>query len=220
MSYPSLAVIGTAGRKEDKPLLTVDHYNRMVQATMRLIRHLNIDTNELKLYSGGAAWADHIVVTLALLGVVDAKNVTLYLPTELDDEKFVSHDAGSAQAVKTASTANYYHQQFSNCVVFNSIQQIIALRDLGAALEPGTGNFFQRNAMIAKAVSSDGILLAYTFGNPASSQPDWTLRPFPGETKAADAGLKDGGTAHTWDTAKPAGKWHGRIGRDSGRDNR
>jgi hypothetical protein len=209
MSYPSLAVIGTAGRKEDKQYLTLKHYNRMVQATMRLLDHLNVDLGELKLYSGGAAWADHVVVTLILLRYVKAENVTLFLPTEVGENGFFGQDDKSS---KTASTCNYYHQYFSDQLSANTVDQILEVGSMGALLDPGTGNFFQRNSSVAKAVSPDGLLLAFTFGNPNSDQREWSLRPSQGSVKAEAGGLKDGGTADTWNKASCL-KWHGKIGK-------
>jgi len=211
MSYPSLAVIGTAGRKEDKQYLTMNHYNRMVQATMRLLDHLNVDTGALRLYSGGAAWADHVVVTLGLLNFVKPENITLFLPTEIGENGYFGQDEKSS---KTASTCNYYHKQFAEQMTFDPIEQILDIGKRGGILDPGTGNFFQRNSSVAKAVSPDGLMLAFTFGPPDTSQPEWSLRPSQGHVKAAEGGLKDGGTADTWNKSNCL-KWHGRIGKDS-----
>ena len=40
MLYPSLAIIGTAGRGSDKDKLDRDAYDRMVKASIKLIDHL------------------------------------------------------------------------------------------------------------------------------------------------------------------------------------
>jgi hypothetical protein len=209
MSYPSMAIIGTAGRKEDQHLLRASHYERMVNAAVSLIDHTKCDRSTLQLISGGAAWADHIVVTLALSGVVNPSNVTLFLPSNLTSHGFSG--VGDLQS-RTASTANYYHQLFSGCVKLNSIAEIIELGKRGGILLPGNGNFHARNAMVAKSVTPDGALLAFTSGDPAGDQLPWTIKSFYPQCKASEAGLKDGGTAHTWDNAT-CRKYHCKLGR-------
>lgn len=208
MPYPALAIIGTAGRKEDRHRLSKSHYQRMVEAASKLITHLKINPKELKLYSGGAAWADHIVVTLALLEIVPHENVTLYLPSELTVNGYTGENEW---AKKTASTANYYHRMFSDYTDQDTIQQIIEIGEHGATLVPGNGSFHSRNSLVAKAVSPDGALLAFTFGAPGINQQPWTIREFDESIKADVAGLKDGGTADTWSKAK-CSKFHALIG--------
>lgn len=209
MTYPTLAIIGTAGRKEDKAQLSHLHYDRMVQAAVKLILHIGIDHLNVKVFSGGAAWADHVVVTLALLGGVSYENVTLFLPAVLEDNGFVGHDERST---KTADTCNYYHRIFSKVTGKDSIRDLLEIREKGSNLLPGKGSFHARNSDVAKAVSPDGALLAYTFGGEGLiQQPIWTIRKFSGEITADDAGLKDGGTADTWNKCSGT-KFHCRLG--------
>ena len=208
MLYSSLAIIGTAGRGSDKDKLSKDHYDRMVGASSKLIDHLGFDKKELRLFSGGAAWADHVVVTLGLQGVIPCQNITLYPPCEYNEKEFIGY---GEKARKTASTTNYYHGIFSKVIGQDSFKQILEIKKRGAAVFPGNGNFFTRNTLVAQSVSPDGVLLAFTFGFPESTQKIWTLRPFDKNTKARDAGLKDGGTADTWSKAY-ALKYHGLIG--------
>jgi hypothetical protein len=205
----SMAIIGTAGRKEDQHLLANPHYDRMVNAAISLIDHLKCDRKTLKMVSGGAAWADHIVVSLALKGVVDPKNVTIFMPANLSTNGY----SGSGDlASRTASTANYYHRLFSNCVKIDSINELIAIGKQGAVLVPGNGSFHARNTSVAKFVSPDGILFALTSGDPNHPQEPWSMRSFDPSTSAADGGLKDGGTADTWNKSTCL-KWHCKIGR-------
>lgn len=193
--HSSLAIIGTAGRKEDQSRLTHFHYNRMVSACIKLIEHLQFDLPDLRLISGGAAWADHLVVTLTKRGVVPYENTTLYTPSSLTSEGYVGENEFSK---KTANTANYYHRLFSNCVGIDSIKELLELKYNGSILLPGNGSFHARNSDVAKSVSPNGVLLAFTFGAPDIQQSIWTIRKFSGNITATEAGLKDGGTADTW----------------------
>lgn len=206
--YSSLAIIGTAGRKEDQSRLTHFHYNRMVSACVKLIEHLQFDLPDLRLISGGAAWADHLVVTLTKRGVVPYENTTLYLPSSLTNGGYVGENEFSK---KIANIANYYHKLFSNCVGINSIKELLELQDNGSVLIPGNGSFHARNSDVAKSVSHNGVLLAFTFGAPDIQQPIWTIRKFSGNTTAVEAGLKDGGTADTWNKCTGQ-KWHCVLG--------
>ena len=58
-----------------------------------------------RLVSGGAAWADHVAVTLALDGTVDPAALTLHLPAAFEDGRF---DADT----RDGGTANHYHRLF------------------------------------------------------------------------------------------------------------
>lgn len=208
MTYTSLAVIGTAGRKDDRGRLTAGHYARMVQGVETLIAHLKLNTSTIQLISGGAAWADHVVVSLALNGIIDPTRLLLFLPTELSDYGYRGTDEASD---KTASTCNFYHQNFSKIIGRSSIDELLEVRRRGAVCNTDGGGFHARNAMVAKSVNPDGVLIAYTFGDDSSGQVPWTARVFEGSVTAQYAGLKDGGTAHTFGLAKCL-KYHGRLG--------
>jgi hypothetical protein len=208
MPNASLAIIGTAGRGSDKDKLSADHYKRMVKVSTKLIDHLGFNKKELRVFSGGAAWADHVVVTLGLEGVVAPENVTLYLPCEYDERGFLGY---GDKAAKTASTANYYHSVFSKIIGQNSFGQILEVARRGAAVFPGNGNFFTRNTLVAQSVSPDGVLLAFTFGQEGTDQKPWTLRPADRNAMGREGGVKDGGSADTWGKAKCL-KYHGLLG--------
>jgi hypothetical protein len=138
--------------------------------------------------SGGAAWADHLAVRAFLDGHVES--LILFLPARFERGRFVPDDS---VRFNPGRTCNGYHEAFSRCLGVDTLGEIEQARTRGATLtvEPG---FHQRNMLVAAAASH---VLALTFGNmrpPADLLPD-----SPGFTKAALAGLKDGGTAHTWD---------------------
>ena len=204
-----MAIIGTAGRGDDKDWLTHDHYQRMIEATIKLCQHFKIDLTQSQLVSGGAAWADHLVVTAALLRFVDPVNVTLYFPTPLGADGYLGDNK---QTEKTADTANYYHKLFSQRTGFDSVKQLHAIQTDGAHCVPGNGSFHARNSLVAQAVGTDGVLIAFTFGGEIITQPEWTVREALPDATAKISGLKDGGTADTWNKAK-CRKFHCRLGK-------
>ncbi len=213
MTYPSFAVIGTAGERDDKQYLTQAHYTRMVNATYKLLNHLNINGQDTKFYSGGAAWADHLIVTLSLQGSIDPKNITLYLPSHFTDRgHFVNHQ-GEIGFIE--QTTQHYHRLFKEITGIDAIQDLLKIKSLGATLIPGNSNFHRRNSLVAKAVSPDGILLAFTFGQENYLQVPWAIREFGPDVTAQEAGLKDGDTTDTWNKCKAKHKWHAKIGRDA-----
>lgn len=210
MVYKKLAIIGTAGRREDQGMLTAEHYQRMVQASIKLIDHLNLNPRELHLVSGGAAWADHLAVTLTLMGVIPPTHLKLYLPAKLEYYGYEGEE-GQPWQQRTADTANYYHKLFEQKTGHKSIEQLREVEKKGASLEVITSGFKSRNSRVAREVSLDGTLVAFTFGDPTSSQQHWTIKSFGPDVKADEAGLKDGGTADTFNKAKCV-KHHARLG--------
>jgi hypothetical protein len=166
----TVAIIGTAGR--DKAItMTLPLWKwslRDVYARVHKGAHV---------VSGGAAWMDHLAVSLFLFG--HAGEITLHLPAPFEDGKFVG---GWKSA---GGIANYYHGLFSKIIERDTLGQIAELIHRSATepnihitFEPaseGMGGMFARNAKVAKADE----MLAYTFGA--------------GDVPA------DGGTKNTWD---------------------
>ena len=165
-----IAIIGTAGRDPTKPM-TKKLWEKMTTHASGRFR----PDGEYHLYSGGAAWADHLAVHLFLAGEVG--KLTLHLPAPFDFDKLV-FEGGKGSA---GSAANFYHEKFSTTLKKPSRQQLLLARDMGATIttQPisghGYGPMFARNALIAKD-AVDGVL-AYTWGD---NEPT------------------DGGTAHCW----------------------
>jgi hypothetical protein len=210
MESTSIAIIGTAGRKADGSKLTSDHFDRMVESVGKILTRLHVDMSTSKFISGGAAWADHIPVELVLRGLIPAKNLTLYLPSDIDDNGIYFGTNGKSNS--TAGTANYYHRLFSEKLGRKTSEELIKVRNMGAVLVPGTGNFFVRNLEVAKSVSPGGVLIAFTFGHNDSNQGIWSLRIVESTATATHVGLATGGTAHTFNAAKPKYKCHVRLG--------
>ena len=168
-----VAIIGTAGRREDGPKMTKALYESMVSYSHRFIGNLcQGDYKQVQLASGGAAWADHVAVTLFLTKKYGG--LTLYLPAGLSisGESYFSKKHNDP-----ASTSNYYHEQFSQKIGHNSILDIYDTYSLGAQFLINEKGFHARNKDLAKNCD---VMLAFTWGE-------------------SDSEPKDGGTKHTWD---------------------
>lgn len=172
----SLAVIGSAGRQTDAGRMTRSLYAAMC-AQARAMVH---DHDVRCLVSGGAAFADHVAVTLFLEGSVP--ELVLYLPAAWDDEGCRYADRGDGRA------ANFYHSGFMRKTGVHGLREIAQAGSAGAKIVIGRG-FKQRNTQVADSAS---MVLAFTFGDGSATR-DW-----PGDTPAIVAGLKPGGTADTW----------------------
>jgi hypothetical protein len=167
-----IGIIGTAGRDKTKPM-TLALWKWMLQdAYSRVPAGSHVG-------SGGAAWADHLVVSMFLFGYTG--NITLHLPAPFVDGKYQGEGFKSA-----GSTANYYHEMFGKVIGRNTLEQIGDVIAMRASMpervhiteEPASasiGGMFARNAKVAQFDE----LLAYTFGE--------------GDVPA------DGGTKDTWD---------------------
>lgn len=136
------------------------------------------------LVSGGAAFADHLAVRAFLRG--DAGRLDLHLPARLGDDGFEGHP--------DARTANVYHARFSEALGIDSLDEIERALRAGATATVHPG-YAARNAHVA---TSDAVM-AFTAGGRG--------RDTTGAT-AAEAGLKGGGTAKTWDMARTPHKVH------------
>ena len=99
-----VAVVGIAGRDRDmKKFLTRRLFESMVQTIARKLTR----PNETVLISGGAAWADHVAVTLFLRGKV--AGLELHLPCEWDSANTQFIDTGAAHwASNPGRSANQY----------------------------------------------------------------------------------------------------------------
>lgn len=180
MTAPTLGVIGTAGRDKTKPM-TRQLYTAMCSHLWDLIHQYGEPIN---LVSGGAAWADHVAITVWLeMQSSNHPNIgelTLHLPAMWDTENHCYVDT------PCGGTSNHYHRKFSK-VMYRDM-----LADIGHVLNRpgcrytmqvgavGMGPFFARNSEIAR--DSD-FLLAFTWGQ--------------SEDRPAD-----GGTLDTWNKCR------------------
>ena len=166
--FRTVAIIGTAGR--DKKIdMTKATWEFMCEQTRQLVKPTD------HLVSGGAAWADHLVVWAYLEGLCES--LTLHLPAVLNGDAY-DGDFGTS-----GGAANYYHKLFSKVIGRNTIGEVQAAIDKGAtvtnqATAAGYVAMAKRNKLVADQCDH---MIAFTFGM--------------GDIPA------DGGTKMTWDMA-------------------
>jgi hypothetical protein len=185
----SISIIGSAGRGKDAERLDRDLYDAMYRETLATIGEHGID----EAVSGGAAFADHVAVRLFLSNVV--ASLRLYLPATFDGRAFVPNARVHSNPGKTA---NHHHADFKASCGVDGLSEIRDAIAKGAKVEVYSG-FKRRNLEVAGNCTH---MQAFTFGTKATSV---FLPDHPGFTSAEEAGLKDGGTAHTWGECWKAG---------------
>lgn len=176
----TVSVIGTSGRNTmDK--LNAELYEKMITMTKDIIDNtFKLDPKNIILISGGAAWCDHIAVSLFLENYTN--NSRLYIPCEWDfinkmyKRSYTEHDC--------ARTANYYHINFSKIIKRNSLHEIDKAVKNGLILDTSFPGFKNRNT----AVSQSNYIIAFTFSKGNSPE--------------------TGGTRDTWNKSKTKNKIH------------
>lgn len=170
-----VAIIGTAGRDRSRTGLTAALYRKMMDRAVLLIKDFG-GGKPVQLSSGGAAWADHVAVSLFLADRTSYPFLTLHLPCRLTIQNsthmFVDTGVGDFR-VNPGRSANRYHKHFSNITSRDSIGDIFHATDQGAKTEIHN-EFFERNTRVAKC----DFLIAFT----------WATGDRP----------VDGGTEDTW----------------------
>jgi len=179
-----IGIIGTAGRKEDGDKMSKELYSKMFHHAANYLNKLELKPEDIQLVSGGAAWADHVVVSLYLADVAD--NLTLHLPAPFGHNLAMEYSFGIAP---DASVANYYHQRFSGKLGGSTLNGIARAIDKGASITVSDG-LFARNLKVAQ---DSELLIAYTWGN-------------------GDAPKEKSGTRHTWDISQAKVKVHISLG--------
>jgi hypothetical protein len=159
----SLAIIGTAGRKDDKQKLSKESFQAMCIVGEEILTQLK-DSNYsvTHLVSGGAAWADHVAVKLFLNKKVE--NLRLFIPCQFENGIYVDNDTPvrtTNYQTDYAKTLNDYHSHFQRRAGINSLSEILSASFKGAEILPCKGGFYGRNAMVAKS----DIILAMTYGD-------------------------------------------------------
>jgi len=169
-----IAIIGTAGRREDGSKMSKELYKKMYNRALieiSQLMELTIDDGDtVDLVSGGAAWADHIAVSIFLSK--SANSLTLHLPAEFSHEycRFVENPNDKWCS---GCTSNHYHDLFARKMGRSTMQGIARAALKGAKIYT-YGGFRERN----KVVGQVGALIAFTWGE--GDKP------------------KDGGTSYTW----------------------
>jgi hypothetical protein len=186
----TMGIIGTAGRRDDGQRMNQQLWENMLAHAIQAVESWEPDT----LVSGGAAWADHIAVELYRAGLV--KNLRLYLPAPFKDSKFVAPN----DFKHPGSIANYYHRTMSRTLRGSTLRELQLAIDAGAEVQVIPG-FKSRNTYVA---NDSDYLLAFTFGTHSGLY----TPAHAGYLDHVAAGLKDGGTADTWDKARSRLKEH------------
>lgn len=172
-----IAVIGTAGRRDDREKLSWALYGKAYNKLDAILSETGLPPEQIHLVSGGAAWMDHEAVTLYLTG--KASSLTIFGAAPWDAENSEWYDSG-VRDFKTnpGGTLNHYHRLFHEDTGRNSLATLGRVFASGAKLivKPGLHN---RNRHVATECD---MAIALTFND--STVP------------------KDGGTKHTWDIAK------------------
>lgn len=153
-----LAIIGTAGRKEDGVKLTLAVWNDMKRVIARFVKEHGIR----HVASGGAAGADHLSVGLYLAGLVDHLDLALPCAFDVKEGRFYDNDGETAWD-NPGGVCAFYHGHFSRAVGIDSLSQLKAAIAKGATVTVEAG-FDARNTVVAKA----DMLIAFTFGEGAA----------------------------------------------------
>lgn len=184
----SVGIIGSAGRGMDYSIFKSKsrHYywERMLMITQDIINDESIQN--ITFVSGGAAWTDHVALELG-------KNLNipyhLYLPTNKKDEerrKYL-HEGFSLQ-IKDSPVLTY-NETLESLLNYTRVK----------------GGFKDRNKVVA---SKSDILIAFTFGTQEEQ-----IKMYDSSITAEHAGLKAGGTAHTWNLCNSDKKYHINLNR-------
>lgn len=177
-----LGIIGTAGRKQAHRFMTPDNYNLMLEESKKIISKFGFKT----VVSGGAAFSDHIAVSLFNNNLVD--NLILMLPDSFDIK------AQQYRVGHYGNIANELHREFSHQCQINSLQDIQRAIENGAIIPDkveSSPGFLTRNSWIAEKCTH---LLAFTSGKALNQ----TVSEIGYNTEIHDYIIKDNGTKDTW----------------------
>lgn len=186
---PTLSIIGSAGRKEDAALVNHNNYWKMYNQVIAQIILWKLE--EYRLVSGGAAFADHIAVSLFLNN--HSPNISLALPCKWDATNKKYFDSGSNDwRMNPGKIANHYHDAFREQTKINSLLELDSIYQKRKPPEvcwlDHFNGFHDRNSFVAKS----DYIIAFTSAK--------------GEIP------KDGGTSDTWNKATTKNKKHFTIG--------
>lgn len=201
MSYPvQIAIIGTAGRGDDQNKLNSQSYSSMFAAATSVVEQL-ADGEPWGAVSGGSAWADHIAVTLFLLGA--ATTLQLHLPCPLTQRGF--EDTGErgpiAWRTNPGATLNRYHYLFAKISgrdPFADLARAVGMPGCEVKITPG---LFQRNTFVARNCTH---CVALTFGTGPVLKRGGTFDTMQKFLERPDAGLSAHIDLHSMSAYVPA----------------
>ncbi len=181
-----IGIIGTAGRRDDAPKMSMALYAAMRKRLDELLHCVPV--LERNLQSGGAAWADHLAVDV--FNDKKAASLTLHFPAPFFRDILTSTPTFAYTDV--GRVANLYHAEFTKHLLLSG-SLVESLDDIDLALEKGakftvSDGFHARNLLVGQC----DWLIAFTFGEGAVP--------------------KDGGTKHCWDHSLAPKKTHIPLG--------
>lgn len=183
-----VAIIGTAGRRDDASRLSSALYDRMYASAIEAISDWGADGA----VSGLAPYSDHLAVRAYLdgrIGTLDLRSPAHW------DERTARFVPNPGIQFNPGRTLNGYHESFARTVGIDPFREIARALEKGARLTVVEG-FHRRNKDVAELATH---MVAFTFGN--DEAPRDLLPDDPGFRSHSHAGLKDGGTADTWRSA-------------------
>ena len=95
-----------------------DAYKQMVENVHKCIISLGLNPQEVTLVSGGAAWSDHVAVSLYKYN--GYKDIIVWSPCKFTDTGFLDNGQYS-WTVNPGKTANTYHAKFKELTGIDSI---------------------------------------------------------------------------------------------------
>ena len=182
----SIAIIGTAGRGPLSVRLSWSLYQRcvgLVESTLS-----GRDLTQITLVSGGAAWMDHVAVTVFLRNYEKGLGLRLFLPVPLVEPSDMKERV-EFRCTREGLIMNHYHDKFQ----VHLPQQVNPRAAFNSALQHGAeikvirGGFKKRNFSVGKV---DEV---------------WAFTWAEGEVPA------EGGTRHTWDHSSAPVKRHASL---------
>lgn len=169
----TIAIIGTAGSRDNMINFNREKFIKMIQATENVISKLGILWSEIELWSGGSSGADHIAV---ILSIKHNCGLRLFLPCDFINDKF--YDNGNYQySSNPGKQLNNLHNKFSNCISNDTLKDIKYC--IGAKNYHVFNGFHARNIEVGKATYMISLTASdfpteggtkYTFNNATSIQ--------------------------------------------------
>ncbi len=180
-----VSIIGTAGRSyEEQKQLNATVYVKMIQKSLDIIcNEWKLSLDNVRLCSGGAAWADHVAVALFL--TQSTNGLTIYFPCKYDEKTGRCDDTDYC-----GKRSNQLHEKFNDSIGSrNSFDdfRLAQMKNNNVIFDTSCKGFHARNSFVAKSE----YCIAFTFGTDENEP-------------------KEGGTLDTWRKCKGT-KVHVRI---------
>lgn len=195
-----VAIVGTAGRKGSIDYLSKEIYLKAKQLSLESIlevgKRMNIPLHEMTLLCGGAAWMDHLNITLWKTQGVRFEELQLHLPAPLDMDQSRFVEDPHKGRLCPGRISNYYHYGFAEKLGAAQNATLKSICDLSTQVPTSYyDGFHARNLalgrcdlLIALTLPSNPsipLLREFTYGSPLWNDP-------------RGAGISSGGTLHCY----------------------